>query len=63
MTAVEPRPAGVREQLVRQLTGLGGLEVRDGGADPGRGHAVRTLAETLEAATHAVAGHRRGPAG
>jgi Ni,Fe-hydrogenase III large subunit/Ni,Fe-hydrogenase III component G len=55
MTAVEPRPAGVREQLVRQLTGLGGLEVRGGGATQGA-ITIRTLAETLEEATHALAG-------
>jgi Ni,Fe-hydrogenase III large subunit len=55
MTAVEPRPTGVREQLVRQLTGLGGLEVRGGGATGGA-ITIRTLAETLEEATHALAG-------
>lgn len=52
MTAVEPRPApGTREQLIRQLTGLGGIEARDGGAVT-----VRVPAEALEAATHALAG-------
>jgi Ni,Fe-hydrogenase III large subunit len=55
MTAVEPRPARVREQLVRQLAGLGGLEVKGGGATGGA-VTIRTLAETLEAATHALAG-------
>ena len=50
-----PRPAGVREQLVRQLTDLGGLEVRGGGATRGA-VTIRTLAETLEEATHALAG-------
>jgi Ni,Fe-hydrogenase III large subunit len=55
MTAVEPRPAGVRERLVRQIVGLGGLEVRGGGATGGA-VTIRTLAETLEAATHALAG-------
>jgi Ni,Fe-hydrogenase III large subunit len=54
MTAVEPRPARVREHLVRQIVGLGGLEVRGGGATGGA-VTVRTLAETLEAATHALA--------
>jgi Ni,Fe-hydrogenase III large subunit/Ni,Fe-hydrogenase III component G len=50
-----PRPAGVREQLIRRLTGLGGLEVRGGGATRGA-VTIRTLAETLEEATHALAG-------
>ena len=50
-----PRPTRVREQLVRQLTGLGGLEVRGGGATRGA-ITIRTLAETLEEATHALAG-------
>ncbi len=50
-----PRPTRVREQLVRQLTGLGGLEVRGGGATGGA-ITIRTLAETLEEATHALAG-------
>jgi Ni,Fe-hydrogenase III large subunit len=54
MTAVEPRPAGVREQLVGELTGLGGLEVRDSGATRGA-ITIRTLAETLEEATHTLA--------
>jgi Ni,Fe-hydrogenase III large subunit len=49
------RPTRVREQLVRQLTGLGGLEVRGGGATGGA-ITIRTLAETLEEATHALAG-------
>ena len=35
MTAVEPQAAGTTDQLVRQLTGLGGLEVRDNGATRG----------------------------
>ena len=55
MTAVQPRPAGVREQLIHQLAGLGGLEVRGGGATRGA-VTIRTLAETLEEATHALAG-------
>ncbi|MGH3255376.1 MAG: hypothetical protein ACRDOU_08195 [Streptosporangiaceae bacterium] len=49
------QPAEVREQLVRQLAGLGGLEVRGGGATRGA-VTIRTLAETLEEATHALAG-------
>jgi Ni,Fe-hydrogenase III large subunit/Ni,Fe-hydrogenase III component G len=55
MTAVEPQTAGTREQLVRRLTGLGGLEVRDNGATGGA-VTVRMPPETLEAATHAIAG-------
>jgi Ni,Fe-hydrogenase III large subunit/Ni,Fe-hydrogenase III component G len=55
MTAVEPRAAGTRESLVRQLAGLGGLEVRDSGATRGA-VTIRIPAETLEAATHALAG-------
>ena len=55
MTAVEPQAAGTKEQLERQLTGLGGLEVRDSGATRGA-LTIRILAETLEAATHALAG-------
>ena len=52
MTAVEPRSApGTREQLIRQLTCLGGIQARDGGAVT-----VRVPAEALEAATHALAG-------
>ena len=36
MTAVEPRAAaGTREQLVRQLNGLGGLEIKDHGGTQG----------------------------
>jgi Ni,Fe-hydrogenase III large subunit/Ni,Fe-hydrogenase III component G len=55
MTAVEPQAAGIREHLVRQLTGLGGLEVRDNGATGGA-VTIRLLPETLEEATHALAG-------
>jgi Ni,Fe-hydrogenase III large subunit/Ni,Fe-hydrogenase III component G len=56
MTAVEPRAtAGTREQLVRQLNGLGGLEVLDNGATRGA-VTVRLLAESLEEATHLLAG-------
>ena len=56
MTTVEPQAAaGAREQVVRQLNGLGGLEVRDHGATQGA-VTVRLLAETLEAATHVLAG-------
>jgi Ni,Fe-hydrogenase III large subunit/Ni,Fe-hydrogenase III component G len=55
MTAVEPQAAGTTEQLVRQLAGLGGLEVRDSGATRGA-VTIRILPETLEAATHALAG-------
>ena len=55
MTAVEPRAAGTRESLVRQLAGLGGLEVRDSGATRGA-VTIRIPAETLEAATHVLAG-------
>ncbi|MGH3287474.1 MAG: hypothetical protein ACRDPD_22745, partial [Streptosporangiaceae bacterium] len=55
MTAVEPTAAGPSEQLVRELGGLGGLEVMDRGATRGA-VTVRTLAESLEAATHAIAG-------
>jgi Ni,Fe-hydrogenase III large subunit len=50
-----PRPAGASEQLVRQLAGLGGLEVRGGGATGGA-VTIRTLPEALEEATHALAG-------
>ena len=56
MTAVEPRPApGTREQLVHQLNGLGGLEIKDHGGTQGA-VTVRLMAETLEAATHVLAG-------
>jgi Ni,Fe-hydrogenase III large subunit/Ni,Fe-hydrogenase III component G len=54
MTAVEPQTAGTVGQLTRQLAGLGGLQVRDGGATRGAA-TVRVLPETLEAATHALA--------
>ncbi|HEY6309371.1 MAG TPA: hypothetical protein VIY52_00980 [Streptosporangiaceae bacterium] len=50
-----PPAAGTGEQLLRELGGLGGLEVVDRGATRGA-VTVRTLAETLEAATHAIAG-------
>ena len=49
------RAAATSEQLVERLNALGGLEVRDGGATRGT-VTVRTLGETLEAATHVVAG-------
>jgi len=56
MTAVEPRAAaGAREQLIRRLNDLGGLRVR--GRDGTQGAVtVRLLAESLEAATHVLAG-------
>jgi Ni,Fe-hydrogenase III component G len=55
MTTVEPQAAGTSDQLVRQLAGLGGLEVVGGGATRGA-ITVRVLPGTLEAATHAIAG-------
>ena len=55
MTAVEPQTAGTTERLVRRLTGLGGLGVRDNGATGGA-VTVRMLPETLAAATHAISG-------
>jgi Ni,Fe-hydrogenase III large subunit/Ni,Fe-hydrogenase III component G len=55
MTAVESPAAELSDQLVRQLIGLGGLEVRDAGATRGA-VTVRMLPETLEEATHALAG-------
>ena len=56
MTAVEPQATvGTREQLVRQLNGLGGLEVRDRSGTQGV-VTVRLLAETLETAIHVLAG-------
>ena len=55
MIPVEPRAAATAEQLAEQLNALGGLEVKDGGATRGA-VTVRTLGETLEAATHVVAG-------
>jgi Ni,Fe-hydrogenase III large subunit/Ni,Fe-hydrogenase III component G len=53
MTAVEPRaPAGTREQLIRQLAGLGDIrEQHDGGA-----FTLRIPARALEEAAHALAG-------
>ncbi len=54
MTTVEPRAARAMELIVRQLTGLGGLEFIGGGATRGAA-TVRLLPETLEAATHALA--------
>ena len=54
MTAVEPTAAGTSERLVRELGGLGGLEVVGGGATRGA-VTIRMLPETLEAATHAIA--------
>jgi Ni,Fe-hydrogenase III large subunit/Ni,Fe-hydrogenase III component G len=55
MTAVEPQAAGTPAELTRRLTALGGLEVRDSGATRGA-VTVRMLPETLEEATHALAG-------
>jgi len=56
MTAVEPRAAaGIREGVIRELNGLGGLEVRDLGGTQGA-VTVRLMPETLEAATHVLAG-------
>jgi len=55
MIPVEPRAAATSEQLAERLNVLGGLEVKDGGATQGT-VTVRTLGETLEAATHVVAG-------
>jgi len=55
MTTVEPRAAELSDQLVRRLVGLGGLQVRDAGATQGA-VTVRMLPETLEEATHALAG-------
>jgi Ni,Fe-hydrogenase III large subunit len=54
MTTIEPRAAQAMELTVRQLTGLGGLEVIGGGATRGAA-TVRLLPETLEAATHVLA--------
>jgi Ni,Fe-hydrogenase III large subunit len=54
MTTIEPRAAQAMELIVRQLTGLGGLEVIGGGATSGAA-TVRLLPETLEAATHVLA--------
>jgi len=55
VTSVDARAAEISEQLVRQLAGLGGLQVRDGGATRGA-VTVRMLPETLEEATQALAG-------
>ena len=55
MTAVEPAATGTSERLLDQLTSLGGLVVRDSGATQGT-VTVRLLAETLEEATHVIAG-------
>jgi Ni,Fe-hydrogenase III large subunit len=55
MTAVESAVAGTSERLVDELAGLGSLEVVGGGETRGAG-TVRMLPETLEAATHAIAG-------
>ena len=55
MTAVEPQAAGTSDRLVGQLADLGGLEVADGGATRGA-VTVRVLPETLEEATHVIAG-------
>jgi Ni,Fe-hydrogenase III large subunit len=54
MTIIQPRLPRKMELIVRQLTGLGGLEVRDRGATGGAA-TVRLLPETLEAATHVLA--------
>ena len=56
MTAVEPQvAAGTREQLIRQLAGLGGIQVPDGGAARGA-VTVRIPAGALEEATNRLAG-------
>jgi len=55
MTAVQPYAAATSEQLVRQLADLGSLEVGDGAATRGA-VTVRMPPETLEAATHVIAG-------
>jgi Ni,Fe-hydrogenase III large subunit/Ni,Fe-hydrogenase III component G len=56
MTTVEPQAAaGTREQVIRQLNGLGGVQLKGRGATRGA-VTVRLLAETLEAATHVLAG-------
>jgi Ni,Fe-hydrogenase III large subunit len=55
MTAVEPQAAGTSDRLVSQLADLGGLEIADGGATRGV-VSLRVLPETLEEATHVIAG-------
>jgi Ni,Fe-hydrogenase III large subunit/Ni,Fe-hydrogenase III component G len=55
MTAVEPQAAETSERLVRRLVDLGGEEVVGGGATRGA-ITVRMLPETLEEATHVIAG-------
>ena len=56
MTAVEPQvAAGTREQLIRQLAGLGGIQAPDGGAARGA-VTVRIPAGALEEATNRLAG-------
>jgi Ni,Fe-hydrogenase III large subunit len=55
MTTVDLRMAVTPDWLVSKLVGFGGLEVKDGGATRGA-VTVRMLPETLEAATHALAG-------
>jgi Ni,Fe-hydrogenase III large subunit len=56
MTTVEPQAAaGTREQLVRQLVAIGGTEAQDGNATRGA-VTICIPAESLEEATHAVAG-------
>ena len=55
MTAVERQAAGTSDRLLGQLADLGGLEVADGGATRGA-VTVRVLPETLEEATHVIAG-------
>jgi Ni,Fe-hydrogenase III large subunit len=55
MTTVQPHAAGTLAELTRMLNALGGLEVRDGGGTRGA-VTIRTLPETLEETTHALAG-------
>ena len=56
MTATEPQAAaGTREQLIRQLAEVGGIQAPDGGAAPGA-VTVRIPAEALEEATNRLAG-------
>ncbi len=56
MTAVEPQVAAeTREQLIRQLADVGGIQAPDGGAARGA-VTVRIPAEALEEATNRLAG-------
>jgi Ni,Fe-hydrogenase III large subunit/Ni,Fe-hydrogenase III component G len=56
MTAVEPQAAaGTREQLIRQLADMGGIQAPDGGVPRGA-VTVRIPAEILEGATNRLAG-------